>query len=243
METGMDDAPLWMTISGGKPSLNAVSAASDFSSGFSSAEREAGRLLFAQEWRFATAAGSLESLPKPRGVEIAFAGRSNVGKSSLINALTGRNALARTSHTPGRTQELIFFAGDPVLTLVDMPGYGYAAAPQQKVKAWTRMIHEYLRGRSNLARVYVLIDARHGLKDADGPALDALGESAVSHQIVLTKADQVKASELKERIAAIEAALQKRPAAFPTVLPTSSRSGDGIAELRAAIARLKKERS
>jgi GTP-binding protein len=243
METGMEYASRWMTICGGKPSLSSVSTASDFSSGFSSAEREAGRLLFAQEWRFATAAGSLESLPKPRGVEIAFAGRSNVGKSSLINALTGRNALARTSHTPGRTQELIFFAGDPVLTLVDMPGYGFAAAPKDKVKAWTRMIHEYLRGRTNLARVYVLIDARHGLKDADTPALDALGESAVSHQIVLTKADQVKASELKERIAAIEAALKKRPAAFPNVLPTSSRSGDGIAELRAAIARLKKERS
>jgi GTP-binding protein len=243
METGMEFASRWMTICGREPSLNAVSTASDFSSSFSSAEREAGRLLFAQEWRFSTAAGSLESLPKPRGVEIAFAGRSNVGKSSLINALTGRNALARTSHTPGRTQELIFFAGDPVLTLVDMPGYGFAAAPKDKVKAWTRMIHEYLRGRTNLARVYVLIDARHGLKDADAPALDALGESAVSHQIVLTKADQVKASELKERIAAIESALKKRPAAFPNVLPTSSRSGDGIAELRAAIARLKKERS
>ena len=198
-----------MTICGGEPSLNTVSTASDFSSGFSSAEREAGRLLFAQEWHFATAAGSLESLPKPRGVEIAFAGRSNVGKSSLINALTGRNALARTSHTPGRTQELIFFGGDPVLTLVDMPGYGFAAAPKDKVKAWTRMIHEYLRGRTNLARVYVLIDARHGLKDADGPALDALGESAVSHQIVLTKADQVKASELKERIAAIESGAEE----------------------------------
>jgi GTP-binding protein len=239
METGMEYASRWMTIRGREPSLNAVSAASDFSA----AEREAGRLLFAQEWQFATAAGSIESLPRPRGVEIAFAGRSNVGKSSLINALTGRNALARTSHTPGRTQELIFFAADPALTLVDMPGYGFAAAPKDKVKAWTRMIHEYLRGRANLARVYVLIDARHGLKDADKPPLDALGESAVSHQIVLTKADQVKAPELQERIAAIEEALKKRPAAFPNVLPTSSRSGDGIPELRAAIARLKKERS
>ena len=213
------------------------------SSSFSSSEREAGRLLFAQEWRFATAAGSLESLPKMRGIEIAFAGRSNVGKSSLINALTGRNALARTSNTPGRTQELIFFASDPMLTLVDMPGYGYAAAPRPKVKAWTQLVHEYLRGRANLARVYVLIDARHGLKDADAPPLDALSEAAVSHQIVLTKADQVKAPELTERIAAIEAALAKRPAAFPHVLPTSSREGTGIAELRAAIARLKAERS
>jgi GTP-binding protein len=216
-----------------------VCAASEFSA----AEREAGRLLFAQPWDFATAASSLESLPKMRGVEIAFAGRSNVGKSSLINALTGRNALARTSHTPGRTQELVFFASDPVLTLVDMPGYGYAAAPRDKVKAWTQLVHEYLRGRANLARVYVLIDARHGLKDADQPALDALSEAAVSHQIVLTKCDQVKASELKERIAAVETALAKRAAAFPHVLPTSSREGDGIAELRAAIARLKAERA
>ena len=210
---------------------------------FSAAEREAGRLLFAKEWRFATAAGSLESLPKMRGVEIAFAGRSNVGKSSLINALTGRNALARTSHTPGRTQELVFFEGDPGLTLVDMPGYGYAAAPKDKVKAWTQLIHDYLQGRANLARVYVLIDARHGLKDADAPALDALSEAAVSHQIVLTKCDQVKALELKERIAAIEAALKKRSAAFPHVLSTSARDGTGIAELRAAIARLKAERT
>jgi GTP-binding protein len=210
---------------------------------FSSSEREAGRLLFAQAWRFATAASSLESLPKMHGMEIAFAGRSNVGKSSLINALVGQNALARTSHTPGRTQELVFFAADPALTLVDMPGYGYAAAPKDKVKAWTQLIHDYLRGRANLARVYVLIDARHGLKDADAPALDALSEAAVSHQIVLTKCDQVKASELKERIAETEVALKKRAAAFPTVLTTSSREGTGIPELRAAIVRLKAERA
>jgi GTP-binding protein len=206
-------------------------------------EIETGRKLFTGDWQFFAAASSPESLPKMRGTEIAFAGRSNVGKSSLINALTGRNALARTSNTPGRTQELIFFAADPMLTLVDMPGYGYAAAPRPKVKAWTQLIHEYLRGRANLARVYVLIDARHGLKDADTPPLDALSEAAVSHQIVLTKADQIKATELTERIAAIETALAKRPAAFPHVLPTSSREGHGIPELRAAIARLKAERT
>jgi GTP-binding protein len=228
-----------MTSRGRQPSLNSVNAASDFSK----AEIEAGRLLFAQEWRFATAAASLSSLPKSRGVEIGFAGRSNVGKSSLINALTGRHALARTSNTPGRTQELIFFAGDPVLSLVDMPGYGYAAAPKQKVQAWTELIHAYLRGRANLARVYVLVDARHGLKDADGPALDALGEAAVSHQVVLTKADQIKPAELAASVAATEAALRQRPAAFPQVLTTSTRDGSGISELRAAIARLKKERA
>ena len=212
-------------------------------SDYTADELETGRKMFAGDWRFTFAAGTFGALPAMRGLEIAFAGRSNVGKSSLINALTGRNALARTSHTPGRTQELIFFGGDPMLTLVDMPGYGFAAAPKDKVKAWTRMIHEYLRGRANLARVYVLIDGRHGLKDADTPALDALSEAAVSHQIVLTKADQVKAAELSDRIAAIEDALKKRAAAFPNVLPTSSRSGAGIPELRAAIARLKKERS
>jgi GTP-binding protein len=211
-------------------------------SGFSSAEREAGRRLFARDWRFSTAAGSLESLPRMHGIEIAFAGRSNVGKSSLINALTGRHALARTSHTPGRTQELVFFAGAPMLTLVDMPGYGYAAAPKQKVSAWTELIHAYLRGRANLARVYVLIDARHGLKDTDEPALDVLGEAAVSHQVVLTKADQVKPAVLADRIVATEAALAKRPASFPQVLATSARTGTGIAELRAAIARLLAER-
>ena len=220
-------------------SVSGVNTASEFSA----AEREAGRLLFAKPWDFTTAASSVESLPKMRGIEIAFAGRSNVGKSSLINALVGQNALARISNTPGRTQELIFFAADPMLTLVDMPGYGYAAAPKDIVKAWTKLIHDYLSGRANLARVYVLIDARHGLKDADTPALDALGKAAVSHQIVLTKADQVKASELEQRLADTAAALAKRPAAFPDILVTSSREGTGMPELRATIVRLMGERA
>jgi GTP-binding protein len=210
---------------------------------FSSAEIEAGRRLFAKPWDFTWAAGSPESLPKMHGLEIAFAGRSNVGKSSLINALTGRKALVRVSHTPGRTQELVFFSGDPTLTLVDMPGYGFAKAPKDKIRAWTDLIHDYLRGRANLARVYVLIDARHGLKDTDAASLDVLSESAVSHQIILTKADQVKRADLEERIAATQAALAGRAAAFPHVLATSSRDGQGIPELRAAIARLKTERA
>jgi GTP-binding protein len=179
-----------------------------------------------------------------KGSEIAFAGRSNVGKSSLINALTGRNALARTSHTPGRTQELIFFSGPPAsaLTLVDMPGYGYAAAPKSKVAAWTSLIHDYLRGRSNLARVYVLVDARHGFKEADTEVLDTLDRAAASYQIVLTKADQVKAAELESRVESIKAALARHPAAYPEVIATSARNGAGLPELRAAIARLLAER-
>ena len=215
----------------------------NIASQFSSSEIEAGRRLFAKPWDFTWAAGSPASLPKMHGLEIAFAGRSNVGKSSLINALTGRKALVRVSHTPGRTQELVFFSGDPILSLVDMPGYGFAKAPKDKIKAWTELIHAYLRGRANLARVYVLIDARHGLKDTDAPSLDVLSEAAVSHQVVLTKADQVKQADLQERIAATQAALAGRPAAFPRVLATSSRSGDGIPDLRAAIAKLKTERA
>lgn len=209
---------------------------------FTRAEIEAGRDLFKGPWEFVAAAGTEASLPPMRGTEIAFAGRSNVGKSSLINALTGRKALARTSRTPGRTQELIFFSAGGELRLVDMPGYGYAAAAKTKIAAWTGLIHAYLRGRANLARVYVLIDARHGLKDTDAPTLDALGQAAVSHQIVLTKCDAVKKSELAGRIADVEAALAKRPAAFPGVLATSSEDGTGIPELRAAIARLLAER-
>src|SRR5690348_10834051 len=211
-------------------------------SSFTAEESETGRRLFAAEWRFLSAAASFESLPPMDGVEIALAGRSNVGKSSLINALTNRNALARTSHTPGRTQELIFFAAAGPLTLVDMPGYGYAAAPKQKIAAWTSLIRAYLRGRANLARVYVLVDARHGLKSADADILDLLDEAAVSYEIVLTKADEPKRDALAGTIAEVAAAVRKRPAAYPEVLATSSRTGAGIAELRAAVARLLAEK-
>ncbi len=152
----------------------------DSTDNFTRAEIEAGRQLFAGDWQFVAAAGTPASLPPMRGVEIAFAGRSNVGKSSLINALTGRKNLARISRTPGRTQELIFFNGGENLTVVDMPGYGYAAAAKTKIAAWTALIDAFLRGRSNLARIYVLVDARHGLKATDGPALDALSQAAVS---------------------------------------------------------------
>jgi acetylglutamate kinase len=154
---------------------------------FSKAEVEAGRLLFAGEWSFLSAAGSVASLPQARTLEVAFAGRSNVGKSSLINALTGRHSLARTSNTPGRTQELIFFGGPHRVMLVDLPGYGYAAAAKSKVAAWTKLIHAYLNGRATLGRVYVLVDARHGLKAADVTIFDTLGRAAVSYEIVLTK--------------------------------------------------------
>jgi GTP-binding protein len=206
---------------------------------------EAGRKLFAGDWQFIWASPSIETLPPMAGLEIAFAGRSNVGKSSLINALTGRNNLARTSHTPGRTQELIFFEipGKASLRLVDMPGYGYAAAPKTQVASWTALIHKFLLGRASLARVYVLIDARHGLKDVDFEVLKTLDRAAVSYQIVLTKADQVKPGELEACRAKTAEALAKHPAAFPEVLVTSSRAGAGMPELRAAMVRLLEERS
>ena len=210
---------------------------------FTAAELETGRQLFASNWDFAAAAGSFASLPPMQGVEIAFAGRSNVGKSSLINALTGRNALARTSRTPGRTQELIFFKGVSRLVLVDMPGYGFAKAPKDKVAAWTNLIRAYLKGRANLARVYVLVDGRHGLKPTDADVFETLDQAGLSYQIVMTKSDQVGASELTTHMSAAAAVLAKHPAAHPELLVTSSHTGAGVPEMRAAIARLLAERA
>jgi len=205
---------------------------------------EQGRKLFAGDFRFFWSSPSIETLPPMAGVEVAFVGRSNVGKSSLINALTGRNALARTSNTPGRTQELIFFEGpeNAGFRLVDMPGYGYASAPKSRVASWTALIHQYLQGRSNLARVYVLIDSRHGLKEVDHEVLKTLDRSAVSYQVVLTKIDQIKPAELEARISETRDALSRHPAAFPEVVATSSQTGAGMPELRAAMARLLEER-
>lgn len=204
------------------------------------------RKLFSGTAEFFWGTGSLGGLPPMHGVEIAFAGRSNVGKSSLVNALTRRKALARTSSTPGRTQELNFFrigeGQQDAFTLVDMPGYGYAAVGKEKVAAWTDLIYAYLRGRANLARVYVLIDARHGLKDNDVKVLDLLDKSAVSYQIVLTKADALGPNQLAERVQATEKAILRRPAAYPGVIATSSRNGNGTDTLQAAIVRLLHER-
>jgi len=203
---------------------------------------EAGRKLFAGPCDFFYAAARADGLPPVGAPEVAFAGRSNVGKSSLINALTGRSALARTSHTPGRTQELIFFDLGGKASLVDMPGYGYAAVSKEKSAAWGKLVRDYLRGRPSLLRVFVLIDGRHGLKASDQETMRLLDASAVSYAVVLTKRDEVKRADEPGRIAATLEALRKHVAAFPEVVFTSSRSGEGVPELRAHIARLLAER-
>lgn len=203
---------------------------------------EAGRLLFAGPCDFIWGASKIDGLPPATLPEIAIAGRSNVGKSSLVNALTGRKALARMSRTPGRTQELNFFELNGELRLVDMPGWGYAAVGKEKVATWTELLKAYLRGRSVLLRVLVLIDGRHGLKPVDTEMLDLFDKSAVSYEIVLTKKDEVKGPAIEQRLAETQVALATRPAAYPEILFTSAHTGEGVPELRASIARLVAER-
>ena len=198
--------------------------------------KEAAR-LFSGRVEFLLSAPRLDILPEPEVPEIAFCGRSNVGKSSLLNALTGRKAIARTSVTPGRTQELNFFeVGEPTqFRLVDMPGYGFAKAPIKIVERWKQLVRTYLRGRAVLKRTLVLVDARHGAKAVDLEMMKMLDEAAVGYRLVLTKADKIKASELAAVLAATEAEARKHPAAFPVVHVTSAEKGMGIAELRAAV--------
>ncbi len=200
---------------------------------------EAGRLMFARPFNFVKGCVRIADLPPADRHEVAFAGRSNVGKSSLINSLTGRVNLARTSNTPGRTQELnVFEADDAPLRIVDMPGYGFAQAPKPKVEAWTRLIHSYLTGRPNLRRVYVLVDGRHGPKANDLTVMNELDRAAVSYQVVLTKGDKLLQRDLDKVIAATKAAIAKRPAAHPDLIVTSSETKYGIDTLRAEIEKI-----
>ena len=201
---------------------------------------EAGRRLFAQPCRFVSGAAVLAALPAPALPEIAFAGRSNVGKSSLVNALTGRRALARISNTPGRTRELNFFDLAGRLMLVDLPGYGYAAASKRKVAAWTRLADAYLRGRPTLRRVCLLLDARRGIAEADAPLMAAFDRNAVPFLAVLTKCDKLEPAALAATAEALEAALARHVAAYPSLIATSARTGAGVAQLRAHLAALAK---
>jgi len=198
---------------------------------------ERARKLFSGPIDFLKSAPKLEHLPNPDVPEVAFAGRSNVGKSSLINAVTNRAKLARASNTPGRTQELNYFdvGRPPLLRLVDMPGYGFAEAPKDMVKRWRFLINDFLRGRQVLKRALVLVDSRHGLKDVDRDIMKMLDDAAVSYHLVLTKADKIKPTALAATVDAVRAEAAKHPAAHPLIIPTSSETGDGIAELRTAI--------
>jgi len=199
---------------------------------------ESGRKLFAGDCDFLLSVARLEQLPPADLPETAFIGRSNVGKSTLINALTGRKALAKTSNTPGRTQQLNFFNLGGRLMLVDLPGYGFAKAPKPAVEAWTRLIRAYLKGRPNLIRINLLIDSRHGIKDVDEDFMSMLDQAAVVYQIVLTKTDKLKSGQLDKLIAGTEEQLRPHVAAYPKLFTTSSEKGDGIPELRAELATL-----
>ncbi|HUT48287.1 MAG TPA: ribosome biogenesis GTP-binding protein YihA/YsxC [Alphaproteobacteria bacterium] len=199
---------------------------------------EVGRLLFAKECTFLRGVVRLDGLPDPHLPEIAFAGRSNVGKSSLMNALTGRKTLARTSNTPGRTREINFFELGGALMLADLPGYGFAKAPKTQIKVWNRLVRDYLTGRPNLRRLCLLIDARRGIKDNDLEIMGLLDEAAVVYQVVFTKCDKVKAGTLAGRLDEAAAELKKHGAAYPTIVATSAIKGSGIAELRAGLAAL-----
>ena len=206
---------------------------------FTPEQMAAGEALFNRPWQFVKGVPSLKFLPEIERPEIAFAGRSNVGKSSLINALVNQHGLARTSNTPGRTQELNFFETEGYfLYLVDMPGYGFAQAPKGKVDQWTRLVKNYLRGRPTLARVILLLDARHGVKEPDRGVMKLMDEAAVSYQAVLTKIDKIKPTELTLVEAAVAQELSKHAAAHPVLRPTSSETGFGIPELRAKIAQV-----
>ena len=199
---------------------------------------EAGRLLFARGADFLKGVVAMDGMPPADRVEVCFAGRSNVGKSTLINALTGRKALARASNTPGRTQEINYFTLADSHFLVDLPGYGFAKAPVKTVEKWQRLLKAYLQGRATLRRAFVLIDARHGVKAVDSEILALLDTSAVSFQVVLTKADKVKANDRERILAQVRSALVKHPAAYPEIVLTSSETGDGIDTLRAIVATL-----
>lgn len=200
--------------------------------------REAGRLLFAQGAEFLKGVVAMDGLPPADRPEVCFAGRSNVGKSSLINALTGRRNLARASNTPGRTQEINYFTLGPQRYLVDLPGYGFAEAPVKVVEKWQRLLKAYLSGRATLRRAFVLIDTRHGVKAVDEEILTLLDRAAVTFQVVMTKADKVKAADRAAMLAQVRGALAKHPAAFPEIVLTSSEKGEGIETLRALIATL-----
>lgn len=204
-------------------------------SGLTKREIEAGRLLFARDVTFMLSAVSLDTLPPARLPEICFAGRSNVGKSSLINALTNRKGLARASNTPGRTRELNYFNVDERLFIVDLPGYGYAKASKADIARWTKLTRQFLFGRASLRRVFLLIDSRHGMKESDLELMGMLDETAVTYQVVMTKVDKLKKGELEKVLAKTQKAIAKRPAAFPNIICTSSEKKNGLDELRAEI--------